>query len=157
VETSDAGTLFRVSLPAAVPGTAAEAGVPARPPAPAARRGKVLVIDDEPLIAKAVERTLGRDHDVVCEVRAQDALKRLVAGERFDVILCDVMMPEMSGLDFHRELTRLVPEQLAAMAFLTGGAFTPRARDFLDETACPRIDKPFESASLRSFVAKLVG
>ena len=122
----------------------------------AVRRGKVLVIDDEPLIAKAVERTLGRDHDVASERMAQKALDRIVAGERFDVILCDVMMPEMTGMDFHLELTRLVPEQVPAVVFLTGGAFTPRARDYLDEVASPRIDKPFDGGELRDMVAKRI-
>lgn len=145
-----------VSVGTLAAGVANVADVPAVASTPSPRRGKVLVIDDELLIAKAVERLLGREHDVASELQAQRALDRIVAGERFDVILCDLMMPEMTGMEFHTQLARLVPEQIPAVIFLTGGAFTPRARDFLDETASPRIDKPFDSASLREVVSKRV-
>ena len=66
------------------------------------------------------------------------------------------MMPEMSGIDFHAELERLAPELADQIIFLTGGAFTVRAREFLDRVPNACLDKPFDSASLRSLVSSRV-
>jgi CheY-like chemotaxis protein len=74
-----------------------------------------------------------------------------VAGERFDVILCDLTMPDMTGTDLYVELTRLASEQASRVIFLSrGGAFTARARAFLDEVPNQRIEEPFGDFPLRS-------
>jgi PAS domain S-box-containing protein len=148
------GSTFSVFLPTAKGSTPASAGAAAAPAA--ARRARVLVIDDDVTVGRAVARVLGRDHDVVTTTLAREALDRLTAGERFDVILCDVMMPMMTGIEFHRELERLVPGGGERVIFLTGGAFTPSARTFLDHSANPTIDKPFELDALRALVAARV-
>ncbi len=147
------GSTFRVTLPAfhgEIEGPAAKVVEAAR--IEPCRRGRVLVVDDERIIGKAVERVLGQDHEVFVETEAQAAAKRIAAGERFDVILCDIMMPQMTGMDLHAELSRTVPEQAERMIFLTGGGFTPRARNFLDTVAKQRIEKPFDVAHLRAVV-----
>jgi CheY-like chemotaxis protein len=145
------GSTFRVSLPAAPPGTI-EA-----PPAevavtPAVRRGRILVIDDEPWILSAVRRNLSREHDVTTTTSALDALKRIGCGESFDIILCDLVMPYVTGMDLYAELVRLHPEHAHRVIFLTGGAFTPRARAFLDEIPNFRLEKPFDQGELRALV-----
>lgn len=119
---------------------------------PPARRGKILVIDDEPMVARSLGRVLEQDHDVTIVLDAGDAHRRVVGGERFDVILCDLMMPRMTGMDLHAELLRAVPQQAAQMVFLTGGAFTPGARAFLDGVPNDRLHKPFDMQELRSLV-----
>ena len=129
-----------------------DAVAPSAEVAPTARRGKILVIDDEPLVARSLGRVLEQDHDVTIVLSAGDARQRVVAGERFDVILCDLMMPQMTGMDLHAELLRAVPEQAAQMVFLTGGAFTPHARAFLAGVPNHRLHKPFDTQELRSFV-----
>ncbi|MEO6953732.1 MAG: response regulator [Polyangia bacterium] len=145
------GTSFRISLlPAAT--EALEEVPPITGSTPAQRRGKILVVDDEPMIAKAVQRILSAEHDVTTLGSADDALKRIEAGERFDVILCDLMMPEMTGMDLHGELSRVGQEQADRMIFLTGGAFTVRARAFLAEIPNQRIEKPFDSTHLRALI-----
>jgi CheY-like chemotaxis protein len=145
------GTTFRILLPIA----AVREEAP-NPPAAAIvtgqRRGRILVVDDEKVVATAVRRVLGDDHDVKVLTSAQEALRRISGGERFDVILCDLMMPVMTGVELHSELARTAPDQAACMVFLTGGAFTPRARAFLDEVPNPRLDKPFELSTLRALV-----
>jgi CheY-like chemotaxis protein len=75
------------------------------------------------------------------------------AGERFDAVLLDLMMPEMSGPAFHAELARLAPELAERTIFLTGGAFTPQARAFLDSVPNPSVQKPFDPAELARLVA----
>jgi PAS domain S-box-containing protein len=146
------GSAFRVSMPA---DSSSRAAAPApRPPptAVASRRGRVLVVDDEPMMVKVVQRMLTQDHDVVTATVAREALDLLSAGQRFDVILCDLMMPHITGMDFYMELQRIDRGQARRVIFLTGGAFTPRMRAFLDEVENLRLEKPFEPASLRAIV-----
>ena len=143
------GSAFTVELPVA------EVTGPSTRKAPdervAVRRGRVLVIDDEPLIRTVVARTL-KQHEVSGETAAQAALERIRAGERFDVILCDVMMPQMSGVDFYALLEKDVPEQAARVVFITGGAFTQAAQQFLDRVTNPKVTKPFDVRDLRALV-----
>ena len=150
------GTSFRVSLMPAGD-TAPEEPRPLAVVKPAQRRGNILVIDDEAMIAKAVQRILSIEHDVVSLGSAVDALQRIEAGERFDVILCDLMMPQMTGMDLHAELSRVVREQADRMIFLTGGAFTVRARTFLAEVPNQRIEKPFDPTHLRALINDRIG
>jgi PAS domain S-box-containing protein len=150
------GTTMRIVLPAA-PASATDP-VPAAPrPAPAGRRGRVLVVDDEPSVAAAVRRVLASLHDVVVRGSAEEALDDIGRGERFDAILCDLMMPRMTGMELHAELARSAPDQASRMVVLTGGAFTEGAREFLDRVALPRCEKPFDAAGLRELVRRVVG
>jgi CheY-like chemotaxis protein len=146
-----AGTTFSILLPVAE----AHERAPTRPPAvigDGSRRGRILVVDDERVVATTVRRVLEHDHEVEVLTSAQEALRRIGEGERFDIILCDLMMPIMTGVDLHHALARTAPDQAACMIFLTAGAFTPRARAFLDEVPNPRLDKPFEVSTLRNLV-----
>ncbi|MBL8607564.1 MAG: response regulator, partial [Myxococcales bacterium] len=117
----------------------------------AKERGRVLVVDDEPLIARAVSRTL-RDHDVVTTTSGVEAFELIERGERFDVVVCDLMMPQMTGMDLFDKLLTVAPEQAERFIFLSGGAFTAQAREFLERVKNPRMDKPFETHALRALV-----
>ena len=86
------------------------------------------IIDDEPLLIAALSRTLAPEHEVVAFTNAREALERLRAGERYALILCDLMMPEMTGMELYATLAREAPGQAERMVFLTGGAFTEAAR-----------------------------
>jgi signal transduction histidine kinase len=144
------GSVFRVLLPP----TSAEAALPEPivTVAPPTRKGRVLIIDDEPMVARALGRVLQHDHNVTVALTAGDACQRIIAGERYDVILCDLMMPQMTGMELHAQLLRSVPEQATQMVFLTGGAFTSGARSFLDGVANQWIEKPFDTQQLRSII-----
>jgi len=149
------GTDFRVSLPVAPPDAVPVTyRVPVVGAAP--RRGRVLVVDDEESLAQAIRRYLSADHDVDAASNGQDALTRIAAGERYDVILCDLMMPQMTGMEFHEELLRADPDQARRMVFLTGGAFTQSAREFIERVPNQRIEKPFDLKALRTLVNDLV-
>jgi PAS domain S-box-containing protein len=148
------GTTFKVFLPIA---TSPIAVLEAKETfVTATRRAKVLVIDDEEIVARAVRRTLQEEHDITLSLGARPALAMLDAGERFDLILCDLMMPDMTGMDFYEALEARHLDHAKRIVFLTGGAFTPRAREFLDRVACPRIEKPFDRQGLRSRVNELI-
>lgn len=145
------GTTFLVLFPVASAGTAERE--PARA-APSARRHRILVVDDEPLVGTIIARSLSGDFDVVPVGGATEALDLLARGEKFDVIFSDLLMPGMTGMDLHRELGRLDPGLTSKMVFLSGGAFTEAARDFLARPGVECLGKPFDLATLRGAVAR---
>lgn len=112
------------------------------------------MIDDEHIVAATLRRLLQRDHDVLTMTDAREALDLLAEGERFDVILCDLMMPVMDGMELYAELAASVPEQAARIVFLTGGAFSSGARAFLASIANPSVEKPFSIQSLRELISE---
>ena len=149
------GTEFSVTLPAA--GSRFYEPAPAQQTtSPPTRRGTVLVIDDEEPLALAVRRFLSNDHEVTAVHSARAALDLLQAGTRYDVILCDLMMPQITGMELHDALAKLDPKQAERVVFMTGGAFTPSAREFLDTSDNPRLEKPFDLKVLRKLVNELI-
>ncbi len=148
------GSTFRVTLPPAVMETAGELMNPPAPVVPA-QGGRLLVIDDEPMILGALRRSLSAEYNVTCVGDGRKALERLRGGERYELILCDLMMPEMTGMDLFAELERVAPEQAARMVFVSGGAFTPRAREFLERIPNARVEKPIDLQNLRLLLRNL--
>ncbi|MFL5248974.1 MAG: ATP-binding protein [Myxococcales bacterium] len=146
------GSCFRMTLPAARTPTRRDAE--SDPGAPA-RRARILLVEDDPLVSRAVRRVLGDEHEVTSVPGGRAALRELANGG-YDAILCDLMMPEMSGMDLHAELSRTDPALAARMAFLSGGAFTEEARDFLARVPNPQIEKPFDPKTLREFIRRLL-
>lgn len=120
------------------------------------QRGKVLVVDDEPMIGRYLSAIMSTDHDVTVCASVREALDRLREGARFDAILCDLMMPGLTGMDLHAELTSSAPDQAERMIFITGGAFTNASKLFLDTVPNQRLHKPFNTASLRELSRSLV-
>lgn len=137
--------------PSTPTGAAADPGA-----GPAAARARLLIIDDDPLVGTSLRRVLSREFAVTVELGARDALARVASGEAFEVILCDLMMPEMTGMEFHAEITRMAPSLAARMVFLTGGAYTSQARDFLASVPNPRLQKPFDAQLLRAVVREVL-
>jgi PAS domain S-box-containing protein len=164
------GSIFTVLLPparrAAAPGAEPIAAAPALTPVPlptpppgpqAAEAGlgaDVLVVDDEPMVGRAITRMLVPQHRVTAVPGAAQALAALSSGH-FDAILCDLMMPDMTGMALYDKLQAEAPALAARMVFLTGGAFTREAAEFLDRVPNARLEKPFTPAQLRMAVARL--
>lgn len=123
----------------------------------ARRRGYVLVVDDEPLIGASARRLLSPEHDVVVVHSGEAALCAVGSPRAFDVVLCDLMMPGMTGIELHQTLAQSRPDVAERMVFVTGGAFTEAAEDFLDHVAVRRMDKPFDPGALQAVVRALVG
>jgi PAS domain S-box-containing protein len=118
-------------------------------------RARVLVVDDEPNVTTALQRSLSNEHDVTTANSAQAALRMMVEDKgRFDLVLCDVMMPGMTGMDLYAELGRQAPEMLGRLVFMTGGAFTPRAVAFLRDVPNPTLNKPLDLGQLRALVGR---
>ncbi|HZH13549.1 MAG TPA: two-component regulator propeller domain-containing protein [Archangium sp.] len=150
------GTTFEVVLRSAEEGSSAVPLPPASASEGKGPRGRLMVIDDEPLLLAAMIRTLAPGHEVEAFPGARPALERLRAGERYSLILCDVMMPEMTGLELYETLVREVPGQAERLVFLTGGAFSEAARAHLESSRRPCLDKPFEPEALRGRIHALL-
>src|SRR5690606_34964814 len=127
----DKGAIARVELPAA-PRELLEAAPAATPASadPPSRRGRVLIIDDLPNVGRSMKLLLQDEHEVDICARAREALAQLEQGARWDVILCDLMMPELNGMEFVAEVRRIAPEMLPRIVVMSGGAFTEQARQF---------------------------
>jgi CheY-like chemotaxis protein len=125
--------------------------VPVVAPAASFRPRSVLVVEDEVAIGRTLQRLLV-PHLVTVVTRAGEALNRIKAGDRFDFILCDVMMPELTGMDFYRELREFDRAASDRVVFMTGGTFTVGAREFLDKVPNLRIDKPIDASRLRLLI-----
>jgi CheY-like chemotaxis protein len=117
-----------------------------------ARSGRVLVVDDEAAVGRTIQRLLGDRHDVVVVTSGTQAVEMLAAGDDFDVILCDMSMPEVTGMDVYSRATSNRPEIAMRFVFMTGGSFHPRTREFLEQSRNARIDKPFDLTALRTLV-----
>jgi len=143
------GTVARVVLPKA---PRAQRPLTVPPPSMSAIRraagGKlsILVVDDEPVIARLIQKAL-IDHDVRTAGDGREAVA-LMGEHAFDVILCDLIMPEMTGMDVYRAALQRSTPMHERIVFMTGGAFTQRARDFLESVPNRRIEKPFELGHL---------
>jgi len=148
------GTTFTVRLPGS---TRAYASPPAQRPTTPERSGraKVVVIDDEPLVGRSIRRAL-RGHDVEVYSSGREAIDRLRSGEPFDIVFCDLMMPEVSGIEVYNQVATVVPDLGSRFVFMTGGAFTAPAREFLETTPLLCLEKPFELRQVRELVAERI-
>jgi PAS domain S-box-containing protein len=151
------GAVFRVVLPPAQGGR-----VVVQPPAPVttddegpAHRASILIVDDERALGEAIRHML-RDHEVTVVTTAKEALELLISERPFDLVLSDLMMPEMSGMDLYEELRRRGSRAATRMVFMTGGAFTTAAQKFLDGVPNERLEKPFGVTTLRHLIRKLM-
>jgi two-component system, cell cycle sensor histidine kinase and response regulator CckA len=144
------GTTFRVVLPGVrgeVEPTPADA-----PVSTTVRPLKILVVDDEPQLGQLLRQLL-EGHEVTAEASARTALTRLEHGETFDRIVCDLMMPDMTGMDFYDAVGAIAPTLQARFIFVSGGAFTERARSFLARVPNRRLAKPFDLGELVAALA----
>ena len=148
------GTTFRVLLP---PTEEVSAPPPVPMPQPLRVRARLLVVDDEPLVGMALRRALSKEHDVTVLQGGRPALERLQAGDRFDALISDLLMPDCTGMELYEVLLVQQPELARRTLFLTGGAFTDAAREFLERPGIRSLEKPFDVEVLRGTVRSLLG
>lgn len=143
---SAVGAHFRVTLPldtGIVPATPRVA-----PTLELKRRLRILLVDDEPLLLKAQRRLLVADFDVDTAQDGLEALAKFAAGERYDLVVCDLMMPHLDGPALLERVLVEYPDQGAVLHFCSGGAFTERSRKYLAENNLDVLDKPVTRAAL---------
>ena len=148
------GSTFRVVLPPAE----STDGPPTRRTkiSTTGRGGRILIVDDEALLGAALRRMLTPRHEVQVETEGARALKLIEEGQRYDVIFCDLMMPELDGTGLHAAVEHIAPAQAQRFVFMTGGAFTPRAREFLEKVGNRTVEKPFDAATIRRIVRECI-
>ena len=144
------GTSFIIRLPA---GQERAAALDAPPAATAAPRigGRILIIDDDPAIRFAMSDVLS-DYETVEASSGAEAMKMLESDQAFDLILCDMMMPDITGMALHKWLAERQPQLAEQVIFVTGGAFTPQARDYLSKLDNLIVEKPIGVADLKKIV-----
>ena len=118
--------------------------------------GRILVVDDDAQVRTAIARVLAGSHEVVEASGGREALGRVEAGDAFDAILCDLMMPDLSGMELYAALRARAPELAARVIVMTGGVFTAEQQAFLDTVPNRRVEKPFDLAEVRAAVAAVV-
>lgn len=141
------GSVFRVRLPLAE-GLVNSRPAPKRVTAPPGARARVLVIDDDRLVASALRRVL-RDHEVTLAVSGREGLAALEKRRDYDLVLCDVMMPDLTGMDVFDVIEEHYPELAARVVFITGGAFSVHAAEFLRAVSNRTLSKPFDPNEIR--------
>ncbi len=152
VNSSHAGTSFKVMLPIfqeddVEPEERVESGLRE----PGARR--ILVIDDVEPVTKSVQRAL-RGHEVYRLHSGREAIALLTADSDFDIIFCDILMGELSGIDVYRWVKENRPGLERNMVFMTGDIYGKEVTSFLRGLKNDRLSKPFELTALRRYVAE---
>jgi CheY-like chemotaxis protein len=119
---------------------------------PSAGGARVLVVDDETAIALALKKVLEQDHEVTAVTTGDQALRLLLSGAGFDVVLCDVLMPGTSGMDVYRQLDAQRPDVARRVIFMTGASSMSRVADFFRTIDNPHIDKPVDIPRLQQLI-----
>jgi signal transduction histidine kinase len=144
------GTTFSVKLPPAPSEPATTAQLPAA--LTAARRARILLIDDEPALIRAMTRVLVPTHEVVSSVDARAAVQLALGSPPFDLILCDVMLPGFGGVDFYRAVLAQAPRVAERIVFISGGVFSGPSVPFLASIPNTQLIKPVSPSVLKDFV-----
>jgi PAS domain S-box-containing protein len=150
----DRGTIFRVVLPLVGSISRPSTLTPSVDVSLYERR-LVAVIDDDPHVCRSLTRLLQSQHEVVAFTSPREALDEILGGRRFDAVLCDVMMPEMSGIEVYQQVLAYDAALAGRLVFVTGGAFSADARRFLEEGQHRVIEKPATQATLLRAIARV--
>jgi CheY-like chemotaxis protein len=118
------------------------------------RVARVLVVDDELLAAESLRRALSKEFEVTVLTDPAAALRRIGSGDWYDVVLCDVMMPGMSGVELHARVARIAPEIAVRFIFVTGGILLPHVQSLLEGVPNLVLAKPIDFESLRELVRR---
>jgi PAS domain S-box-containing protein len=153
------GALFTVSFPASKLSPILPRKSDRSPQeAPHRERGRVLVVDDESVVAHTLKVLLQGEHDLIVAESGAEALELLGKAheEPYDAILCDLMMPGMTGMELFEVLRREQPALARRVVFMTGGVSMLRVSEFLESVPNAKFEKPFDIAELRRTLHTLV-
>ncbi|MHB8896876.1 MAG: sensor histidine kinase, partial [Candidatus Geothermincolia bacterium] len=152
------GAKFSIELPAAARIAVAPSAEQAQSRAAANEtsrprsRSRILFIDDEPSILRGYERSFGRDHDVVIAEGGSQALAMLGQRHDFNMIVCDLLMPDVSGMEVYRRAREAYPELDGTFVFVTGGVTQKEVQAFLRTVGNQVLEKPFDFGALREII-----
>ena len=152
----DEGATFRILLPASSTARGAVRRTSSRPLVTLGPRGRVLVVDDEVAVGSTLRLVLQREHDVQLATSGEEALRLIAGGVRFHAIVCDLMMPGMTGVDLYEAIRTAHPGLEKRMVFMTGGALLAKTEEFMSRVKNPLLEKPFDVPLVRRTLEKLV-
>jgi signal transduction histidine kinase len=158
VQTSERGSVFELSLPQEVADLAVVPTPPAPPPAPApspAAKLRVLLIDDEESLVKAFHLLLKNEYELTVALGGHAGLSILEGNRAWDVVVCDLMMPDVDGIAIHEWVVANQPALAQRMVFCSGGAFTPRGREFVATIGERLLQKPVRPSVLREMIQRV--
>ncbi|MBN1960587.1 MAG: PAS domain S-box protein [Deltaproteobacteria bacterium] len=119
-------------------------------------RGRILIIDDEASIRSSINKMLRHEHNIISVESGLEAKDLIEKDQNFDLIFCDLMMPEMSGMELHSWLTKHHNKLAEQVVFITGGAFTPGASEYLSKVGNLRLEKPFDTKNFKKITNELL-
>ncbi len=129
---------------------------PPRSPAAVRPAARILVIDDDRLVARAIARIL-RGEDLTIAGDGAAAREMIETHDaQFDAIVCDVVLPDCTGVDLYEDVAHLWPRLAERFVFITGGAVDERARNLLEGGTVPWLGKPLDATRLRSSVSEIL-
>ena len=115
-----------------------------------------IFIDDERLLGQTIRLGLKDTVDVEVEVLGQAGLARILGAEKFAVILCDLSLPDQSGMEIYAEISRQRPELRPSFVIMTGGAVTESSQRFLENYPGSLLPKPFTLSQVEALVLSLI-
>lgn len=133
-----------------------EFGGPAGVQVPESPKPRVLVVEDNEAVAEGLRMLLGRLYEVVVAVGGAEGLQVLASCDPFEAVLCDVMMPGVSGIELFRTLQDSSPDQARRVIFMTGGAYTEEADEFLQGIGNVQVRKPFNFGVLHQQLQRVI-
>ena len=113
---------------------------------------RVLVIDDEQLLGQTIQLGLEDTMQVELETSGEKGLKRLLDDEGFQLVLCDLSLPDLSGIEIYAKVASERPELTNRFVVMTGGAVSNESRDFLENYDGPLLNKPFTLSQVESLI-----
>ena len=151
------GATFIIDLPIIAETKQPEIAEPSSEEPAQVTKAKIMVVDDEPHICQALDRLLSQaEHKVETVTSAQMALQRL-NNEKYDLILLDIKMPGMDGIEFYNHIKEIDPSLQRKVVCITGDIISARNRAFLNESGIPYIIKPFGVDELMRQVKLILG
>ncbi len=139
------GARLQVTLPRYEGPAPATASTPPRSAPSRPERARILLVDDEPGLVQAFAKCLRLEgHEVESVGDGASALEVLLSSQQFDLVFCDLMMRGLTGMDLERALLERAPQRLTRIVFMSGGAYTPEGRAFLEAHRTQSVDKPFD-------------
>jgi nitrogen-specific signal transduction histidine kinase/ActR/RegA family two-component response regulator len=151
----DVGSRFTVTLQAAGASSVSAVGNRAGSRERVTNRARILIIDDEPLLGQTLRFAFQDRHDVEVAASGREGLERLTRDSEFDLVLCDLMMPDVSGEHVYRAVRERSPALVPRFVFMTGGAFTERAQEFLAHFDGRQLEKPFNIDEVESLLTEI--
>jgi CheY-like chemotaxis protein len=145
------GSTFTVSLPIGTPPLEESRSSDLLPIAPMTRP-RVLLVEDEPGLRRALVRVLRANTDVITAQRGDEAIQKLSRGLEVEVVICDLLLPGATGMEVYAFIERHRPELLKRVLFVTGGATSPKTRDFARKHRDTLLLKPLDARRLQLLI-----